>query len=71
LIKILESTNDSKIKLAILSILFYRIKDQADIELDIKVIPYTVSQHYKIPPGTMCIYLGNLNPLCYSNTDIN
>lgn len=66
LIRILQTTTDQKIKLAIISILFARVKDNESPQLNTQVIGYQASQHYKIPPGTMCLYFGNLQPLSYS-----
>ena len=43
--------------------LSWRIARNDMLKLKIDIIPYQVSQHYSLNPGTMCIYTGDLRPL--------
>jgi len=52
-----------KIKQAICNVLSWRIERTDLLKLKIDIIPYQVSQHYNLNPGTMCIYTGDLRPL--------
>lgn len=46
----------------------WRVPDPNKIKLKIEVIPYQVSQHYNLNPGTMCVYSGDLRPLFIAET---
>ena len=54
----LKSTSNSKIKIPIINVLCWRISQIEENPLEIEIVPYQVSEHYKINPGTMCIYYG-------------
>lgn len=59
----MKTTNNAKIKQAICNVLPWRFASHNQLKLTIDIIPYQVSQHYNLNPGTMCIYQGDLRPL--------
>ncbi|EGR34180.1 HEAT repeat protein [Ichthyophthirius multifiliis] len=65
LLKILKSSPNYKIKIAITTVLSWRVQKQEKNKLKIKIVPYSVAQHYNVNPGTMCIYIGDQTPLAF------
>ena len=65
LLKILRTTNNYKIKLAISTVLSWRVPKDPRSRLPIRIVPFQVALHYNVNPGTMCLYRGDLTPLAY------
>ena len=67
LLKLLKSStgiNHSKLILAIISVLPWRVPIKPDI-LSVKIVNFQVAEHYKQNPGTMCVYHGELIPCAF------
>lgn len=60
ILKILKSSSDAKLKQIICSCLPWRLASFNTSKVEVKIVPYQVSQHYQYNPGTMCIYNGSL-----------
>ncbi|KAL4445474.1 hypothetical protein ABPG74_004548 [Tetrahymena malaccensis] len=69
LLKILKQTPNQKIKMAISTVLSWRVNKNEKNKLGIRIVPYNIAQHYNINPGTMCIYFGNQTPLAFVEED--
>lgn len=65
LLKILRSTTNPKIKMAISTVLSWRVAGESASSIAIRIVPYNISDHCHVNPGTMCVYDGDLTPVAF------
>lgn len=51
--------------MAISTVLSWRVSKDSPSTVDIRIVPYNISDHCHVNPGTMCVYEGDLTPVAF------